>query len=69
MENFSKKRGAFYAFLDENIKKNEIGGFDFSKTKDIDAKKMFEMFFEFDYSARRLCGVISELENKLKNEN
>ncbi len=51
-------REEFYAFLDESLAKNKHGGFDFSKTPSLDAKKVYEHFFKLDYQARKLRGLL-----------
>ena len=51
-------RNEFYKFLDENIPKNEYGGYDFSKKIMLDAEKVYELFYKLDYQARKLRGFL-----------
>jgi hypothetical protein len=60
IKKFIKERERFYEFLDENIPKNNLGGFDFENAKKINPKEMYELFFKFDYSARKLCALASK---------
>lgn len=54
-----KIREEFYAFLDENVPKDEkTNGYDFSKNPTLDAKKVYEHFFKLDYQARKLRGFL-----------
>ena len=60
-EKLIKIRKEFYKFLDENIPKDKFGIYDFSENPQLDAKKVYELFFKLDYQARKLRGILVKL--------
>ncbi len=51
-------RKEFYNFLDKNIPKDKFGIYDFSTSPELDAKKVYELFYKLDYQARKLRGIL-----------
>ncbi len=47
-------RNAFYAYLDENVPKDDRDNFDFAAGPMLDAQSVYEHFFKLDYQARKL---------------
>lgn len=56
-------RKQFYDFLDKNISKDSFGIYDFSKPTQLDAKKVYELFYKLDYQCRKLRGIIVNTYN------
>ncbi len=51
-------RNEFYAFLDTIIPKDKFGVYDFSGNPKLDAKEVYEKFYQLDYQARKLRGIL-----------
>jgi len=64
MKKYNEIREKFFALMDANIPK-EAGSdrYDFSNAPTLDAKAVYERFFEVDYQARKLRAMMNDMLN------
>ncbi len=54
---YEKMRNEMYEFLEKEIPKRADGSLDFERAGKIDAKEVFEKWFQLDYQARKIRGI------------
>jgi N-acetyl-gamma-glutamylphosphate reductase len=58
IKEFFKIRETFYEFFDKNLPKDKSGFvFDFDADTKLDAKELYELFYKYDYQARKVFGT------------
>lgn len=67
MKEFFKLRDELYDYLDKNLPKDKNGlTFDFSDNPKLDAKELYELFYDQDYQARKAFAVAINYFKSLK---
>lgn len=67
MREFFKIREILYEFFDQNLPKDKNSlTFDFDANPKLDAKKLYELFYNYDYQARKTFGVAINHFNSAK---